>query len=162
MLHTYTRLKMSSSKVSVIMRNMSESSVVLKKGMQVARVVSAWPVELADLSPEIEAALGGEDQRQPLSVSERQEKLMDKLDLSRLGNWTPCNAVTACGLVLGLHNVFMLQGHELGCTSVVEHKIWITDSEPFKERFRRIPPPLLEQVCASLHDMLDAGAICPS
>ena len=43
-LHAYTRLKMSSSKVSVVVRNMSKSSISLKKGVQVARVVSASPV----------------------------------------------------------------------------------------------------------------------
>ena len=41
MLHTYTRLIMSSSKVSVVVRNMSESPVFLKKGVQVMLVVSA-------------------------------------------------------------------------------------------------------------------------
>ena len=80
MLHAYTWLKMSSSKVYVVIRNMSESSVFLKKGVQVARVVSAWPVELAELSLEMEAALGGENKRQPLSVGEQQEKLLE--------NWT--------------------------------------------------------------------------
>ena len=50
----------------------------------------------------------------------------------------------------------------LGCTSVVEHKIQITDSEPFKEWFRHIPSPLLEEVCALLWDMLNVGAIHPS
>ena len=65
-------------------------------------------------------------------------------------------------LVLSFHNVFMLDGNELGCTSAVEHEIWITHSEPFKKRFRRIPPPLLKEVRTSLRDMLDAGAIRPS
>ena len=51
---------------------------------------------------------------------------------------------------------------KLGCTSAVEHEIRITNSEPFKERFRCIPPPLLEVVSTSLRDMLDTGAICPS
>ena len=36
------------------------------------------------------------------------------------------------------------------------------DEEPFKERFRRIPPPLLDEVRASLRDMLEAGTIRPS
>ena len=31
--------------------------------------------------------------------------------------------------------------------------------EPFKEHFRRIPLPLLEEVHASLRNMLEAGAI---
>ena len=65
-------------------------------------------------------------------------------------------------LVLAFHDIFVLEGSELGCTSVVEHEIRITNGEPFKEQFRCIPPLLLEEVCASLCDMLDAGVICPS
>ena len=49
-----------------------------------------------------------------------------------------------------------------GCTSTIEHKICIENDEPFKERFRHIPMPLLEEVRASLQDMLEAGAIHPS
>ena len=70
--------------------------------------------------------------------------------------------MVAWDLVLAFHDIFALEGSELGCTSVVEHEICITNSEPFKEWFRHIPPPLLEEVHASLHDMLDAGVICPS
>ena len=65
-------------------------------------------------------------------------------------------------LVLVYHDVFTLESNELGCTSAIEHEICIDNSEPFKEQFRHIPPPLLEEVCTSLWDMLDAGAICPS
>ena len=78
-----------------------------------------------------------------------------------LSNWTPQNAAAAQDLVLAF-NIFALEGDELGCTSAGEHEIGITDSEPFKEWFWCTPPPLLEEVHASLHDMLDAGAICPS
>ena len=60
----------------------------------------------------------------------------------------------------------MISLHWKGASLVVlvrvEHEICITNSEPFKEQFRHIPPPLLEEVCASLRDMLDTGAICPS
>ena len=65
-------------------------------------------------------------------------------------------------LVLVYHDVFTLESNELGCTSAIEHEIRIENDEPFKERFWRIPLPLLEEVCASLQDMLEAGAICPS
>ena len=61
---------MSSSKVSVVVRNMSESSIFLKKGMQVARVVSMLPVPPTEKSPEMEAVLGAENRWQPLSVVE--------------------------------------------------------------------------------------------
>ena len=67
-LHAYTRLKMSSSKVSVVVRNMLESVIFLKKGMQVARVVSALPVPPTEISQEMEVVLGAEDRCQPLSV----------------------------------------------------------------------------------------------
>ena len=46
--------------------------------------------------------------------------------------------------------------------SVIEHKIHINNSELFKERFRCIPLLLLDEVHASLRDMLDVGAIHPS
>ena len=69
-LHAYTRLKMTSSRVSMVVRNISESSIFLKKGVQVARVVSAAPVLPVELSPELEAILGMEDKWEPLSVAE--------------------------------------------------------------------------------------------
>ena len=62
-------------------------------------------------------------------------------------------------LLLSYYDVFALEPDELGCTSTIEHKIRLTDEEPFKERFRHIRPPLLEEVHASLRDMLEAGAI---
>ena len=38
----------------------------------------------------------------------------------------------------------------------------ICPNEVFEASFRCIPPPLLEEVCASLRDMLDMGAIHPN
>ena len=99
---------------------------------------------------------------EPLSRVEQQAKLLEKLDLSGLKNWAPRNAEAAEQLVLSYHDIFALDKNELGCISTVEHEICIIDSEPFKERFRRIPPPLLEEVHASLRNMLDAGTIHPS
>ena len=97
-----------------------------------------------------------------MSVAARQEKLLEKLDLDGLAHWSPENAVAARELVLAYHDVFVLESNELGCTSAIEHEICIENDEPFKERFWHIPLPLLEEVCASLRDMLEAGAICLS
>ena len=63
-LHAYTQLKMSSSKVSIVVRNMLDSLIYLKKGVQVAHVVSALPVPPVELSPEMEATLGAETARE--------------------------------------------------------------------------------------------------
>ena len=95
-------------------------------------------------------------------MATRQEKLLEKLNLDRLANWSTENAGVARELVLAYHDVFVLESNELGCTSAIEHKICIKNDEPFKEWFQHIPPPLLEEVCASLRDMLEVGAICLS
>ena len=130
--------------------------------MPVVWVVSASLVPPVELSPEMEAMLGVESRPEPLSVGARQEKLLEKLNLDGLAHWSPENGVALRELVLAYHDVFVLESNELGCTSAIEHKICIENDEPFKERFRCIPLPLLEEVQASLQDMLEAGAICPS
>lgn len=51
---------------------------------------------------------------------------------------------------------------DLGCTNVEEHSIELTDSTPFKELCRRIPPPhprMFEEVREHLRDMLEASAM---
>ena len=124
--------------------------------------LSASLVPPIELSPEMEAALGMESRPKPMSVAARQEKLLEKLNLDGLAHWSPENAVAVRELVLAYHDVFALESNELDCTSAIEHEICIENSEPFKERFQCIPPPLLEEVCASLRDMLEVGVIHPS
>ena len=130
--------------------------------MLVAWVVSASLMLPTELSPEMEATLGEEPRPEPLSVAVRQEKLLEKLNLDGLAHWSPENAVAVRELVLAYHDVFVLEINELGCTSAIEHEICIENDEPFKEWFRHIPSPLLEEVHTSLRDMLEAGAIHPS
>ena len=98
----------------------------------------------------MKAALGAEARPEPLSVAARQEKLLEKLNLDGLAHWSPENAVAVRELILAYHDVFALESNELGCTSAIKHEICIENDEPFKEWFRRIPPPLLEEVHASL------------
>ena len=52
----------------------------------------------------------------------------------------------------------------MGHTKATKHKIVLKDPDtpPFKERFRKIPPPQLDEVRAHLKMMLDAGVIRPS
>ena len=161
-LHTYTHLKNGSSKVSLMVRNMSDSHIFLKKGVLVARVMSASLVPPMELSSEMEAALGMEARPEPVLVLVRQEKLLEKLNLDGLAHWSPRNAAVVRELVLAYHDVFTLESNELGCTSAIKHEICIKNSEPFKEQFWCIPPPLLEEVRASLWDMMEAGVIHPS
>ena len=158
-LHAYTRLRNSSARVSLIVRNVSDSHIFLKKGVPMVQVVSASLVLLAELSPEMEAALGVKSRPKPMSLAARQEKLLEKLNLDGMAHWSQENVVAARELVLAYHDVFTLESNELGCTSAIEHEIRNENDEPFKEQFRYLPLPLLEELLASLRDMLEAGAI---
>ena len=160
-LHMYMHLKNGSGKVSLVVRNMSNSHLFFKKGVPVVPVMSASLVPPTELSPKMGAVFRVEARPEPMSVVVRQ-KLLEKLNLDGLAHWSRGNAVAVRKLVLAYHDVFTLEGNELGCTSAIKHKICIKNSKPFKERFWHIPPPLLEEVHASLWDMLEVGAIHPS
>ena len=113
-LHAYTCLKNGSGRVSLVVRNMSDSQIFLKKGVPVLQVVSAMLVPPVELSPEMEAALGRESRPEPLSVAVRQEKLLEKLNLDRLAHWSPENVVAVRELVLAYHDVFALESNVQG------------------------------------------------
>ena len=96
-----------------------------------------------------------------MTVAAQQKKLLEKLNLDGLNNWTPRNAASARELILAFHDIFMLDRNELGYMSAIEDESCINDSEHFKEWFRCIPLPLLKEVCTSLRDMLDMGGDTP-
>ena len=75
-LHVYTWLKMSSSKVSIVVWNMSDSPIFLKKGVRVVHLVSASPVPPVELTPKMEVDLGTEMVCEPMTVATQQEKLL--------------------------------------------------------------------------------------
>ena len=80
-----------------------------------------------------------------MSRAERQELLYSKLDLDGLDSWKLENATKAKELLMEYEDIFLLADHELGCAKGAQHKIKITDPEPFKQRFRRILPPLVQK-----------------
>ena len=96
-----------------------------------AHVVSAM------LSPLEEAPSRQEEDvqapKERMSVREQQDKLLEKLDLNGLSEWTPRNAAIARELLLSYHDAFALEPNELRCTSTIEHEIRLTEEEPFKE-----------------------------
>ena len=79
-----------------------------------------------------------------------------------LKDWPEKEALDARRLLMEFHHVFSLDKNEMGCTDTTEHVIKLTNSEPFKERFQRITPPLVEEVREHIQEMLDGGAIHPS
>ena len=96
--------------------------------------------------------------------AERQDLLLDKLDLSGLESWPAEEVEKARGLLREYHNIFSLEKHDMGHTNATKHKIVLKDPDtpPFKERFWRRPPPQLDEVREHLKLMLHAGVVRPS
>ena len=82
--------------------------------------------------------------------------------MDKLKKWPPKLALQFECMLMEHHNIFSLERNEIGCTDAAEHVIELLDTEPFKERFYRIAPPLVEEVQEHLQEMLDGGAIRPS
>ena len=55
--------------------------------------------------------------------------------------------------------VFSQHDLDLGHTDQVKHRIRLTDDTPFKERHRRIPPSMIDEVRQHLQEMLDLDVI---
>ena len=85
--------------------------------------------------------------------------LQEKGGLDMLEKWEKPYTDQARQLLMEFHNAFSLEKNEMGYTDTTEDVIKLTKSEPFKERFRRIAPPLMDEVCQHLQEMLDGGAI---
>ena len=162
--NAYTELCIGSKNVTVVVRNSMAYPQTLRKKTPVARVVIVtWVLELLVHTNLTEASEEAHSPQMPrLTMKQRQEKLFEELDLGGLESWPPELAVSAHSLLAECHNVFSLEPSEPGWTHSTEHVIKVTNDTPFKECFRWIPLPLVEQVHAHLQEMLDSGAICPS
>ena len=117
--------------------------------------------------PDLLKKLDDEDPDRPepvkLSTQQRQDLLLATLQkdagLDHLKEWPPDLARKAVALLLEFHHGFSLEPNEIGCTDATEHVIELMKDEPFKERFRCIAPPLVDEVHQHIQEMLDDGAI---
>ena len=82
-----------------------------------------------------------------------------QFNLERLENWTGEQQQSAKDLLVDSADVFSQSDLDLGKCNLIKHAITITDPQPFKERYRRIPPHLYEEVKNHLQEMVEVGAI---
>ena len=97
-----------------------------------------------------------------VSVEWRREVLFQQLDISGLEGWSDKNQVATHALLAEYHDIFSLEPAEMGCTDLVKHEIRVDDDEPFKERFQRIPPTMVDEVWAHVKEMLEVDTVHPS
>ena len=153
----YATLSTGSNRVVVVLRNNTRDWIEIGKGTPVARMVAANQVPRV-----IDTISADKVKPQPtLTEAERQDLLLDKLDLSGLEAWPAEEAEKARGLLCEYHDIFSLEKHDMGHTNATKHKIVLKDPDtpPFKERFWWIPPPQLDEVREHLKLMLDAGVV---
>ena len=161
-------MKEGSRSLSFVVRNGTSRPVQLSGGRVITRVVAANVVPEPIVSPKLESKLDKElTDNIPLTTEQRQKLLMDMLEkngLRKLDSWPAAVATKARRLLMEFHHIFSLEPQEIGCTDAREHVIEILPGkdEPFKERFRRIAPHLVEEVRQHIQEMLDGGTIRPS
>jgi len=152
----YTQLALGSRRISVVVRNDTPNRVKLDRHQCIARVDFANVVHSKppkDPAPATEAS-------PKLTLSERQEAVIERMATRGIDK-IKCPKVKriVTDMLREYHDVFSLDAGEIGRTSLVEHEIKLTDSNPFKDRASRIPPNKVEAVRQMLQEMLDAGAI---
>ena len=156
----YTTLADGSNWVMVLLRNNTRDWLEIKRGMPIA-----WMVAANEVSKVTNLFSAKQTKEQStLTEAERQDLLLEKLDLSGLEAWPEEQAEKARSLLKEYHDIFSLEKCDMGHTNATKHKIVLKDLDtpPFKERFHRIPPPQLDEVREHLKLMLDAGVIQPS
>ena len=156
----YTTLADGSNRVTVVLRNNTRHWLEIKKGVPIAWMVAANEV------PKVTNLFSAEQTKEQstLTEAERQDLLLEKLDLLGLEAWPEEQAEKAHSLLKEYHDIFSLGKRDMGHTNATKHKIVLKDPDtpPFKECFCRIPPPQLDEVREHLKLMLDAGVIQPS
>ena len=143
----YATLADRSNRITVVLRNNTRDWLEIKKGMPIARMVTANEV------PKETNLFSAEQTKEQstLTETERQDLLLEQ-------------AEQACSLLKEYHDIFSLEKRDMGHTNATKHKIVLKDPDtpPFKEHFHRTLPPQLDEVREHLKLMLDAGVIRPS
>ena len=85
--------------------------------------------------------------------------VLEALDHQGLQDWPKSEQGQARELLLKWEHLFAQNDLDLGKTALTKHKINLTNPTPFKERYRRIPPHMYNDVRAHIQEMLDIGAI---
>ena len=91
--------------------------------------------------------------------NERMLKILQQLDLKGIESWMEQQQNLVRKLLEEYQHLFALNLKELDRTPLVQHEIKLSNSKPFKERYRRIPPHQYKEVQKHLQEMLAIGAI---
>ena len=76
-----------------------------------------------------------------------------------MSEWPQRLQAMARDLLCSYSGIFSRHDLDMGKTDLFKHHIQLTDYNPFKESYRRIPPHRYDEIRIHLKEMLDLGPI---
>ena len=147
---TYCNLEPDSNKVTVGLRNISAKQITIPSRAVVCQV------QLANMVPKIQTPKGQDPTEKR---GEDNTWILDQLDLGELERWSGDQQQAAKNLLCEYSGIFSKNDLDLGKCNIVKHDIKLTDHQPFKERYRRMPPHFFEEVKQHLQEIVEIVAI---
>ena len=137
-------LKPGSSKIPVVLRNLSCRTLKVKKGMKIAHVEasSIVPTMVSQGMPKnvLKKEAGNASKSTllkniPNTKEERIGNILESLNLQGIESWNEQQQQSARTFIREYQHLFDLTLNELGKTSLVQHDIKLDDKTPYKERY---------------------------
>ena len=146
---TYCNLEPGSNSITVGLRK------VLAKQITIPSRTVVCQIQLANMVPKIQTQKGRTQQNK----GEDNSWILNQLEFGELDTWSVDQQQAAKKLLCDYSETFSKNDLDLGKCNILKHNIKLTDNQPFKERYRRIPPHLFEEVKQHLQEMVKVGAI---
>ena len=147
---TYCNLEPGSNRVTVGLRNVSAGKITVPSRTIVCQV------QLANMVPPIQTQ---KEQAPTENKKEDESCIHEQLDLGEISTWSVEQQQAARKLLCDYSEMFSKNDFNLGKCNILKQNIQLTDQQPFKERYRRIPPHSFEEVKQHLQEMMEVGAI---
>jgi transposase InsO family protein len=154
----YSRVSGTSSRVAVQIQNLCNKSVTIPANTPICELHRVSTVES---SPLLEGEGDNHDTAEQLSP-DKARAVVERFKLDAETHLEEEQVAQIDRLLLKYSHVFSQHDLDLGRTDMVKHHIKVTDDNPFKERHRRVPPSMYEEVRNHIKEMLDLDAIRPS
>jgi hypothetical protein len=158
----YSDLLPGHTRLDCIISNTTPAPIHLTRKMKIAQMEPANCIPKATLK--VDEVPDEETMDSPSTPipEEGWQQVLDKIGLGNLDSYTPEQQAAAYQVLFDHASVFSHHSLDLGCTHLINHDIKLDNPTPFKERYRRIPPHLYDEVKKNLNEMLELGAITPS
>ncbi len=130
------------SELHVEMCNTGSNTIKFKPGDQIAQL------EQVTIVPEDDICIPDQDD------------LLDKIGLDFLSkNASQEQFDSVKSMLLKWKHIFSKDSSDLGKTDVLRHRIDLTDETPIKEKARRVPPNMIDELRQHINQLLDIGVI---